>query len=174
MPNNYWNEINIYGDKETMPELKNKIVREEGKGKDYKEHVDFEILLPMPKILHRVISPVRDPIQVYELDENGEFDQFKSKTRNANTEELKEINLYPYKDWYEWARHVWGTKWNAYDSVVEYDEKYGDLMIGFMTAWCPPKGWMNKVEELCKSMNFEYYHSGWDEDEQPRLLNKKP
>lgn len=169
MPNHYWNEITIYGDKEAIEQIKAKTVKKDDEGN---EHIDFNILIPMPEILHRVISPVRDGIMVYELDENGKFDQFKSKYRPANKEELKEIEALPFNNWYDWARHKWGTKWNAYESVVEHDEKFGEICLGFSTAWCSPEHWLEKLEKLCSELDCEFYHKGWDEGEWPRLKNK--
>lgn len=169
MPNNYWNEIYIYGDKKVINKIKEKLVNKNEEGNEY---VDFNLLLPMPEILHRVIVPVTNPIQVYDLDENGEFDPLKSKRRPATKEEMKEIETCPFNNWYDWASNIWGTKWNAYDSVVEYEEynkETGYFTIGFSTAWCPPQGWLSEVEELCEELEAEYCYRGWDESELPLL-----
>lgn len=43
--------------------------------------------------------------------------------------------------WYDWRCNNWGTKWNAYDAVVEdvWDgDNCADIQIAFTTAWSPP------------------------------------
>lgn len=45
---------------------------------------------------------------------------------------LKEEQMYPGDlNWYDWSRHHWGTKWNACDGDVDYD----DHSMTFNTAW---------------------------------------
>ena len=40
---------------------------------------------------------------------------------------------YGFVDWYKWSQ-VWGTKWNAYNTIMYDDE------AEFDTAWCMPYG----------------------------------
>lgn len=43
---------------------------------------------------------------------------------------FNEMEKYPL-NWYSWSCEHWGTKWNAYDGLVDYDEK----TVTFSTAW---------------------------------------
>lgn len=44
----------------------------------------------------------------------------------------------------DWARHNWGTKWNAYDHMpIEQTED--TLTLRFDTAWRPPYGWLAAI-----------------------------
>ena len=42
------------------------------------------------------------------------------------------IKRYKARDWYDWSIENWGTKWNACDSITDYDN------IEFETAWSTP------------------------------------
>lgn len=42
------------------------------------------------------------------------------------------IKRYGERDWYEWSIKNWGTKWNACDTVVDFN------VIEFETAWSTP------------------------------------
>lgn len=44
-------------------------------------------------------------------------------------------------DWYQWHVHNWGTKWNAYDCLVEDDKAVFD------TAWATPINWLEKLAD---------------------------
>lgn len=54
------------------------------------------------------------------------------------------IKLYGSKDWYDWANKHWGTKWNASDVTVIYDDTspmmpgHRTVRMEFETAWAPP------------------------------------
>lgn len=49
---------------------------------------------------------------------------------------------YGYESWYGWACDNWGTKWNAYSSIV------GDNSIQFQTAWSCPFPIISKLAKL--------------------------
>ena len=52
-------------------------------------------------------------------------------------------------DWYNWRCTNWGTKWNAYEVEIEWDEEYQECIeIKFQTAWSPPEPIYFKLEEI--------------------------
>lgn len=63
---------------------------------------------------------------------------------------------YGWPTWYEWRRDKWGTKWNAYDCVIEKDQ------ITFSTAWSSPEPVINKLAEMYSESHIE--HIWADED----------
>jgi len=71
-----------------------------------------------------------------------------------------------YKSWYEWSIHHWGTKWNAYDSVMQTvvrgEDKQAELR--FQTAWSCPTPVLEKLTEVESDLTFEYYafDEGWN------------
>ena len=43
-------------------------------------------------------------------------------------------------DWYNWRNTNWGTKWNAYNIEIEWDDQFKEhIEINFHTAWSPPE-----------------------------------
>ena len=52
-------------------------------------------------------------------------------------------------DWYNWRNTNWGTKWNAYNIEIEWDEEYQECIeIKFETAWSPPEPIYFKLDEI--------------------------
>lgn len=76
------------------------------------EHVDFNLLVPMPAHIWR-----------------GSVSQRHEKAFGSVNCGL------------DWARANWGTKWNAYSmQPIKADD--GTLTIRFETAWSPPYPWL--------------------------------
>lgn len=57
------------------------------------------------------------------------------------------IKKYGYADWFDWATHIWGTKWNACDAdtldvmiPMKKDTDLYSMTYRFATAWSIPKG----------------------------------
>lgn len=69
----------------------------------------------------------------------------------------KNINQYGYKDWYDWSRKVWGTKWNAMVA-----EKINENEIDFDTAWTAPFPVMMKLSAMFPTITI--HHLWADED----------
>ena len=87
--------------------------------------VDFNRLVPMP-----------DDIQVGDLT-------------------MEERKASGGRNWYDWSRQNWGTKWNAYDVVVTAGE------VAFDTAWSCPEP---IVRALAKEVGGTWLWSYADED----------
>jgi hypothetical protein len=56
----------------------------------------------------------------------------------------EEIEKYGKNNWYDWSIENWGTKWNARDSIIDYENKE----ITFDTAWSPPIPIIEKLTQL--------------------------
>lgn len=112
------------------------------------EYLDFEKIIPMPKEL-AIESGSR-------LDKGMEFiDNHVLSVELINSlsgEEKECLNLgfkglynerhYGFKDWYDWCRAKWGTKWNSHDCDFCGDEFY------ISTAWSCPVPIFQKLSEL--------------------------
>ena len=61
---------------------------------------------------------------------------------------------YGAKDWYEWSRLQWGTKWGAYD-VEEPEMLPNGVRFRFNTAWCCPNTWLEKTAPQFSELRFE-------------------
>lgn len=107
--------------------------------------IDFEVVSPMPAILHRVISPPRSGekrLMVYYTEEEAKL-LFKEHKlflgREATEEEQEQIAACSHTNWYSWALHHWGTKWNAYHTEAGQEV--------FDTAWDSPHGWFDALRK---------------------------
>lgn len=64
-------------------------------------------------------------------------------------------------NWNSWNRAHWGTKWNAYDTNLQY--RQGVLYIVFDTAWSPPRPFVvafyNKFK---RPFRFSSFDEGWN------------
>lgn len=106
--------------------------------------VDFNVLVPMPQILRRVIcSPRFGPngrlMLEYTEEERSQLppEQGSWGGREATPEEQAEIDQHKPNNWYDWAYRYWGTKWNAYDTDP------GSYC--FTTAWDAPRMWLEAL-----------------------------
>ena len=65
----------------------------------------------------------------------------------------------PAGEWqYDWSVANWGTKWDA--SVYSYELKDGVLVINFDTAWGPPIGFYEKIEQMGYFVDAYYREEG--------------
>lgn len=60
------------------------------------------------------------------------------------------------KDWYEWSRMYWGTKWNACRTQIP-DEQTAEVY--FDTAWSPVPALMQKLSEQHPDSIIEYEYA---------------
>lgn len=65
-------------------------------------------------------------------------------------------------DWYNWHCNNWGTKWNAYETLISYDNDTVELT--FQTAWSPPNIWFERTVELFPSLEFKL---SWVDEDYP-------
>jgi len=100
--------------------------------------LDFDAFVPYPKPYAMLDSL---------CDAYGElYGKAQKLAETLPEEERKELldgikSPWEYKDGfnlggYEWCISNWGTKWNASDAVVDYDEL--TARYDFLTAWSPP------------------------------------
>ena len=93
--------------------------------------VDFEKIIPMPDDIYR-----------------GNLGK-------------KEKELYGDKNWYDWRKANWGTKWNCYGYDAGYDYSQTDS-LWFQTAWSAPHPILQKLSEMFPEIEFK--HRWADED----------
>ena len=123
---------------------------------------DFEAIIPMPAMLHRVISPTRQ-------GENGrtmlmaDANEFFGRSIEATEDEQKILDSLDSPDWYAWSCSHWGTKWNAYGYALESYEP-GKLEFTFRTAWSPPEPVFRKLVEKFPELmiHVSSFDEGWN------------
>ena len=55
--------------------------------------------------------------------------------------------------WYHWCIENWGTKWDACDKSIDYEDDE-ILALTFNTAWSPPEGIVEKLREKYPELTF--------------------
>lgn len=88
--------------------------------------VDFEKIIPMPENIYR-----------------GDLGKEEEKKYGEN-------------NWYDWSIKNWGTKWNAFEPVI--DGNY----VFFLTAWSFPEPVIRKLSEMFPDVYFVWEYA--DED----------
>lgn len=66
------------------------------------------------------------------------------------------IKRYKARDWYDWSCANWGTKWNACDTVVDFN------VIEFETAWSTPVPVFVELSKRLKDISIIVHYA--DED----------
>jgi hypothetical protein len=137
-------------------------------GCDPKQHITFNMVLPMPSELKGTTSPRRKtPDEIHQLAEQHNWDgkYLQWYLDNALTpeenERLNEIKArLGYDNWYDWCNDKWGTKWDACHSEYSKD---GELVtIRFDTAWCEPQPVIRALVRKYPALRF--HHSFFHED----------
>jgi len=113
---------------------------------------DFDKIIPMPKELGMVKSPVTivsqkeydKAVKELEVKKSNNFLSVLGNLTLPLTKEMQEDYLARFgsDNWYDWARKNWGTKWNAHDCG-----EWKKQALSFQTAWSPP---MPVIEVLSK------------------------
>lgn len=65
-----------------------------------------------------------------------------------------------YATWYDYCVNEWGTKWDIGGDGEPAQDIPGGLMLSFQSAWAPPCGAYEKLEELGFSIRATYYEPG--------------
>ena len=137
MPNHCYNYLEITGDEKQLQEFVEKSLTEWDDGED---RFTFNGTHPMPEELNI--------------------------TKGTQTQDEKEqaiLNLanHGYTDWYEWHCGEWGTKWDAYDLVIQNNDT-GFFCVSFDTAWSPPDAWIKNIIQDFPDLQFvlEYSEEG--------------
>lgn len=178
MPNYVKNCLKIGGQEKDIIEVLNRICDpEKGLGT-----IDFERIIPMPEELDvdndecsmefAIKCALFDDMDTLKLD----YPDFRGKrlreqligvSRDTITKwseigwkYIDNRRKYGFYDWYGWRIANWGTKWNAWECQLEWDD--GDTQaISFYTAWSAPNPVIKKLAEMFPNVTME--HSWSDE-----------
>ena len=163
MPNHCSNHLTVSGSEKEMKSFYDslKSIPEEDQSDDDKiERVfDFSDFIPMPESLHITSgSNVTRALEALKGEANigpgSDYPHITEEHLEEAKTYLSNVEKYGHGDWYNWANHYWGTKWNAYDSyalVVEDD----CFVVSFCTAWSPPMPVLEKICELFPNLTIE-------------------
>lgn len=152
MPNHIMNKVSV---SDKFEEIAKKI-----KSKD--SAFDFNKIIPMPEVLKNCTSPARilsgkEYEKVMAEYEKEKADKERYSSHPITPEQSEEyLKKYGANEWYSWALKNWGTKWNAYEVITEYDA------FEFQTAWSTPVPVIAKLSKMFPSVVFEVQYA--DED----------
>ena len=172
MPNYVIHNVKINGSVETISKVKQQIINTKNEiGEDVP--FSFQSIIPRPASLNIPastdvdygISYIQGDVTKKEEIEclfntfhNGE-NRFKECIRLAKIA-LDNIKKYGYKNWYDWNRANWGTKWDAYEPYV--NAMTDEIFLSFMTAWSTPEPIFRKLAEQYPDLLIEIEYA--DED----------
>jgi hypothetical protein len=133
MPNWCENRVSIHGDKKTVKSFIKEAIKD--------EKFQFKNLIPMPEDLRDTTS--------------GFMGKGTPEQEELEERQTKNLRKYGYKDWYDWANDVWGTKWDV-DVEVDY---VGDdcIQMNFDTAWGPPVGVYNYISTAYPDLTVSWF-----------------
>ena len=136
MPNHVTHKLTCTGDPVVLDEMIKAISRAPGTlGEDDPGAVlDFERVIPSPPFL---------------------FGESLSTADQAR---------HPNRNWYDWNRARWGTKWNGYRGSLESVAGGSEVVIRFQTAWSVPEPVLAELSFLFPELTFkaEFIDEGWN------------
>lgn len=146
--------------------------------------IDFEKVVPMPAELREIptgsLTADAEVLLGWRDAESMLAWKWVKEAAITSVEELKAylVKTYPelpglaekmktlkaelgYSDWYEWSCAKWGTKWNADNGGVRYDQRTR-IHLTFLTAWSPPWPIVDALSEKYPDTKFSlrYYECG--------------
>jgi len=172
MPNNVLNKLRIEGPKFRIQEVWDFLRTTDDDGETHP--ISFNKLVPMPKSLkckdgsygdlaYRVLFKESLPGDMWLDEDNEEEEKFYSMSRMIRNEATilahqyrENILKYGHKTWYGWSITNWGTKWDAYDQMLD-----GDTLM-FNTAWSGVPKIIEKISEKFPDLTLHYQFA--DED----------
>ena len=141
MPNWCYNRVNVYGDSDTVDQVKEIYEIFEN------NNDPFHKIFPIPDFKNIPNEKGELPKLEQHKDKNGEV-MFETYNFPDGTNDDR---------WYMWCVNNWGTKWDACDKSVEYEDSE-ILALTFNTAWSPPEGIVEKLREKYPELSFSCFY----------------
>jgi hypothetical protein len=130
---------------------------------------DFDRIIPMPEILRhtgtgRRTIDGREVANFYVINTATYFPD-DHEVRLFTDSEVAELTAIGFFNWYDWAIHNWGAKWNACHPSVQYlIGEDGAVEIRFDTAWQAPLPIFHKLVDQFPEIAFEF---SWSDEDEP-------
>ena len=170
MPNWCQNEVEVCGSPEDIKKL-SELITDEG---------FFCNVLPLPKELSGYSSPCSIISEEKYAEQEEKYKEWLAKDKKDEpysffhrdiTQEIKDklIKEYGATNWYDWCINNWGCKWDIdTKEMFQYDEGADWIQLDFNTAWCPPQGIKDKLDEMFPELSISWFYkepgcqiSGW-------------
>lgn len=153
MPNHCNNIITVSGPIKELRRFLSEVASE-------KSVFDFNKILPCPKELLDVASPVRIVSQE-EVDKNTRNGSINPGITQERHDEL--VAKHGTASWYDWCCENWGTKWGAYD-VTDWVKVGKGFEASYDSAWAPPTKGLVNLSKSFPLLSFRncYMETGMD------------
>ena len=141
MPNWCYNRVTVYGDSDTVDQVKE----------------IYDIFENNNDPFHKIF-PIPDFKNI--PNEKGELPKLEQK---LNPDGSVFYETYNFSDgtnddrWYHWCVDNWDTKWEPDMAGIEYEDSE-ILAITFNTAWSPPEGVIAKLREKFPELTFQCFY----------------
>ena len=141
MPNWCYNRIDVYGEEDTVDQIK--------EIHDLFENYDdpFNQIFPIPDFKNIPNDKGELPILEQHKNDKGEI-----MWETYNFPDGKNDDR-----WYHWCISNWGTKWEPDIADIEYADSE-QLQLTFSTAWSPPEGIVEKLREKYPDLSFSCFY----------------
>ena len=141
MPNWCYNRIDVYGEEDTVEQIKE--IHD-----IFENHSDpFNQIFPMPDWKNTPNEDGELPVLKQEFNKDG-----KLMWETYNFPDGKNDDR-----WYMWCVNNWGTKWQPDIADIEYADSE-QLQLTFNTAWSPPEGIVEKLREKYPDLSFSCFY----------------
>ena len=141
MPNWCYNRIDVYGEEDTVEQIKE--IHD-----IFENHSDpFNQIFPMPDWKNTPNEDGELPVLKQEFNKDG-----KLMWETYNFPDGKNDDR-----WYMWCVNNWGTKWEPDIADIEYADSE-QLQLTFNTAWSPPEGIVEKLREKYPELTFQCFY----------------
>ena len=141
MPNWCYNRINVYGDSDTVDQVKE--IHD-----IFENHEDpFNQILPIPDFKN--IPNDKGELPKLEVHKN---DKGEVVWETYNFPDGKNDDR-----WYHWCIDNWGTKWEPDINEIGYEDSE-ILELTFNTAWSPPQGVVEAMRTKYPKLTFQCFY----------------
>ena len=141
MPNWCYNRIRIDADSDQVEQLKE--IHD-----IFDNHSDpFNQILPIPDFKNIPNEKGELPIEEVHKNDEGKVMWATSNFPDGTNDDR----------WYHWCISNWGTKWDACDKSIDYEDSE-ILALTFNTAWSPPEGIVERLRGKYPELTFQCFY----------------
>ena len=141
MPNWCYNRVNVYGDADTVDQVKEIYEIFEN------NNDPFHKIFPIPDFKNIPNDKGELPILEQQKNDKGEIVWETYNFPDGTNDDR----------WYHWCIHNWGTKWEPDMADIEYEDSE-ILALTFNTASSPPEGSVAKLREKYPDLSFSCFY----------------
>lgn len=137
MPNHITNRLTIKGDAETIAEVRAACFRlEKREAPEFLSKQSEEGRQDAEQARQRIAEiEAQSPYEVFDFNQIIPVPAFIAKGNGLVSGSREDSTG---RNWYEWNKRAWGTKWNSYDLHMMTDTAQ-ELVFTFDTAWNEPQ-----------------------------------